>query len=74
MCCLFLNLVDCFYNQILNPSTPTSDQARISPYNINTKPSRQVMRIKNIIQLLDPISNSQISHHKNCMADSKENK
>ena len=38
-------------NQILgvNPFTPTSDQDRISPYNINTISSRQVMRIeKNI--------------------------
>ena len=34
---------------ILNPFTPTSDQDRISPYNINTISSRQVMRIeKNI--------------------------
>ena len=33
----------------LNPFTPTSDQDRISPYNINTLSSRQVMRIeKNI--------------------------
>ena len=32
-----------------NPFTPTSDQDRISPYNINTISSRQVMRIeKNI--------------------------
>ncbi|RMX55215.1 hypothetical protein pdam_00022940 [Pocillopora damicornis] len=36
--------VSCF-----NPFTPTSDQDRISPYNINTISSRQVMRIqKNI--------------------------
>ena len=34
---------------ILNPFTPTSGQDRISPYNINTISSRQVMRIeKNI--------------------------
>ena len=33
----------------LNPFTPMSDQDRISPYNINTISSRQVMRIeKNI--------------------------
>ena len=33
----------------LNPFTPTSDQDRISHYNINTISSRQVMRIeKNI--------------------------
>ena len=31
---------------ILNPFTPTSDQDRISPYNINTISSRQVMRIE----------------------------
>ena len=36
-------------NQIVNPFTPTSDQDRISPYNINTISSKQVMRIeKNI--------------------------
>ena len=35
----------------VNPLTPMSDQDRISPYNINTISSRQVMRIKkNIIQ------------------------
>ena len=33
----------------INPFIPTSDQDRISPYNINTISSRQVMRIeKNI--------------------------
>ena len=33
----------------INPFTPTSDQDRLSPYNINTISSRQVMRIeKNI--------------------------
>ena len=30
----------------LNPSTPMSDQDRISPYNINTITSTQVTRIK----------------------------
>ena len=30
----------------INPITPTSDEDRISPYNINTIPSRQVTRIK----------------------------
>ena len=30
----------------LKPLTPMSDQDRISPYNINTISSRQVMRIK----------------------------
>ena len=42
----------CIYGLVqisLNPFTPTSDQDRISPYNINTISSRQVMRIeKNI--------------------------
>ena len=32
--------------QMANPLTPMSDQDRISPYNINTISSRQVMRIK----------------------------
>ena len=30
----------------LNPSTPISDQDRISPYSINTISSRKVMRMK----------------------------
>ena len=30
----------------LKPLTPMGDQDRISPYNINTISSRQVMRIK----------------------------
>ena len=30
----------------INPITPTSDEDRISPYNINTIRSRQVTRIK----------------------------
>ena len=30
----------------IKPITPISDKDRISPYNINTIPSRQVMRIK----------------------------
>ena len=35
--------------EFINPFTPISDQERISPYNINTISSRQVMRIeKNI--------------------------
>ena len=33
-----------------HPLTPMSDQDRISPYNINTISSRQVMRIKKNIQ------------------------
>ena len=36
-------------NNVVKPFTPTSDQDRTSPYNINTISSRQVMRIeKNI--------------------------
>ena len=31
---------------VIKPLTPTSDQDRISPYNINTISSKQVMRIK----------------------------
>ena len=34
---------------ILNPVTPKGDQDRISPYNINTKSSTEVMRLKKII-------------------------
>ena len=35
--------------ELINPFTPTSDQDRISPYNVNIISSRQVMRIeKNI--------------------------
>ena len=34
------------YLKGVNPSTPMSDQDRISPYNITTISSRQVMRIK----------------------------
>ena len=44
-----------------NPLTPISDQDRISPYDINTISSRQVMRIKKISVrglLVDPIPNS----------------
>ena len=57
------------------PLTPMSDQDRISPHNINKISSRQVMRIKNLIKglLVDPKPNSPNLHHKNCMADSKEN-
>ena len=35
----------------INPLTPMSDQDRISPYNINTILTRQVMRIKKNINL-----------------------
>ena len=44
-----------------NPLTPMSDQDRISPYNINTISSTQVMRKKKISakgSLVDPITNS----------------
>ena len=44
-----------------NPLTPMSDQDRISPYNINTISSIQVMRTKTISVkglLVDPIPNS----------------
>lgn len=39
--------------EIINSSIPTSDQDRISPFNINTKSSRQVMRTKKKDQLRD---------------------
>ena len=35
----------------VNPLTPMSDQDKISPYNIDTISSRQVMRIKKNINL-----------------------
>ena len=35
-----------FATVLINPLTAMSDQDRISPYNINTISSRQVMRIK----------------------------
>ena len=35
----------------LNPSTPMSDQDRISPHNINTISTKQVIRIKKNINL-----------------------
>ena len=40
-----------WYNWEVNPLTPMSDQDRISPYNINTISTRQVMRIKKNINL-----------------------
>ena len=52
------------------------DHNRISPYNINTVSSTQVMGIRNTSVrevLTDPIANSLNYHHKNRMADSKEN-
>ena len=45
-----------------NPFTPTSDQDRISPYNIDTISSRQVMRIeKNINHGIISWSNTKFS-------------
>ena len=47
---------------IVKPSSPTSDQDRISPYTISTISSRQVMRIKkNINQGIIGWSNSKFS-------------
>ena len=61
---------------IINPLPLMSDQERISPYNINTMSSREVMGInKNIISgelLVDLMPNYLNQHHENCMADSKE--
>ena len=46
----------------LNPLIPMSDQDRISPYNINTISSRQVMRIKkNINKGIKSWSNTKFS-------------
>lgn len=71
--CLFLLMVyfilsqhnflkRCLGLKLLNPLTCMSDQGRISPYNIKTILSRQVMRIKKNISLgvfgVDPIQNS----------------
>ena len=45
-----------------NPFTPTSDQDRISPHNINTISSRQVMRIeKNVYHGITIWSNTKFS-------------
>ena len=55
----------------MNLLTLKSDQDKISPYDINTISSRQVMRIrKNIWELLgDLIPNSPNKNHNNGMAD-----
>ena len=37
-------MIDKEWHSAVNPLTPVSDQDRISPYNINTVSSRQVMR------------------------------
>ena len=41
-----VNIVTTYSSVSFNPLTPTSDQDRISPYDINTISGRQVMRIK----------------------------
>ena len=49
-------------NISLTPSTPMSDQDRISIYNMNTILSKQVIRLRQISigeSLVDPIGNSQ---------------
>ena len=55
-----------------------SDQDRISPYNINTISSRQVMRIigKKILfrgLIVDPVPNSPNQQYNNYMAEREEN-
>ena len=52
--------------KFFNPFTPMSDQDRISPHNVNTISTRQVMRIEKILNSLN-------EHFKNCMVGSKEN-
>ena len=47
--------------EFVNPLTPMSDQDRISPYNINTISSRQMMRMNKKINqeiVIDPTPNS----------------
>ena len=63
------------YINIINPLTPISDQGWISPYNINTISSRQVMRMEKNINLgIISWSNTKFSEqYVNCMVDSKEN-
>ena len=48
-CIAFMKYASILYT--FNPFTPMSDQDRISPYNINTISTRQVMRIKKTIIL-----------------------
>ena len=61
----------------INLLTLVSDQERISPYEIKTVESRQEMRMKKLsingLFVVDPIPNSPNLHHRNCVADSKEN-
>ena len=52
--------------KFFNPFTPMSDQDRISPHNVNTISTRQVMRIEKILNSLN-------EHFKNCVVGSKEN-
>ena len=52
--------------KFFNPFTPMSDQDRISPHNVNTISTRQVLRIEKILNSLN-------EHFKNCMVGSKEN-
>ena len=66
------------HNLVLNPFTHMGNQDRISPYNINTILSRQVMRIKkninmSLIIIFVPIPSSLNQRHKNWMAGNKEN-
>ena len=59
-----------------NPLGLKSDQPIISPYNFDTLSSRQVMRIKKIINLglcLDVTPNSHSFHLKKFMANVMEN-
>ena len=46
ICVVFLGKTLYCHSGSLNPLTPMSDQDRISPYNIDTISSRQVMRKK----------------------------
>ena len=52
--------------KFFNPFTPMSDQDRISPHNVNTISTRQMMRIEKILNSLN-------EHFKNCMVGRKEN-
>ena len=59
----------------LKSSTPISDQDRISPKtSTNIKQisdeNEEKYQLAEYALLVDPIPNSPIKHHKNCMADS----
>ena len=61
-CYLLLYRQTATWNLLFNPSSPTSDQDRISPYSISTISSRQEMRIKeNINKGIIGWSNSKFS-------------